>query len=230
MQAPPEQTSPTVQALLSLHGVVLFVNTQPVAGLHESSVQTLPSLHRSGAPGTQTPPLQVSFTVQALPSLHGLLLLMARHPRVVSQKSVVHPFPSSHTSGAPGMQAPPEQTSPTVQALLSLHGAVLFVNTQPVAGLHESFVQTLPSLHRSGAPGTQTPPLQVSFTVQALPSSHGLLLLRARQPSRPSQKSVVHPFPSSHTRGAPGMQAPPAHASPTVQALLSVQALVLFVY
>ena len=39
------------------------------------------------------------------------------------------------TGGAPPTQLPAEQVSAVVQALLSLHGAVLFANTQPVEDL-----------------------------------------------------------------------------------------------
>jgi hypothetical protein len=45
-----------------------------------------------------------------------------------------------------------------------------------VAGLQESVVQGLLSLQVNGAPGWQVPPPQVSPAVQALPSSHGLML------------------------------------------------------
>jgi hypothetical protein len=75
MQDPPEQLSPVVQAFPSSHGLLLFECTQPLAGLHESSVQTLPSSQLGGAPPTHAPLEQVSFVVQALPSLHGSVLL-----------------------------------------------------------------------------------------------------------------------------------------------------------
>ncbi len=50
------------------------------------------------------------------------------------------------------LQTPDWQVSVRVQALPSLHGAVLFVWTHPLAGSHESFVQTLLSLQFSGGP------------------------------------------------------------------------------
>jgi hypothetical protein len=43
------------------------------------------------------------------------------------------------------------------------------------------------------------------------------------------QKSSVQTRPSSHTIGAPGLQSPPPHVSPSVQAFPSLQASVLFV-
>jgi hypothetical protein len=58
----------------------------------------------------------------------------------------VQPLPSSQFGGTPPTHAPPEQTSPEVHALPSLHNAVLLVNTQ-TPPWHESLVHTLPSLH-----------------------------------------------------------------------------------
>jgi hypothetical protein len=47
---PPEQASPVVHALPSLQLAVLLLWTQPLAALHESSVQTLPSSQLSEPP------------------------------------------------------------------------------------------------------------------------------------------------------------------------------------
>jgi hypothetical protein len=47
---PPEQASPVVHASPSLQLAVLLVWTQPLAPLHESSVQPLPSSQLSEAP------------------------------------------------------------------------------------------------------------------------------------------------------------------------------------
>src|SRR5438128_12077597 len=68
---PPLQVSPLVQALPSSQGLVLLVCVQPVAGLQPSVVQTLPSSQLGAAPPTHVPPLQVSFAVQASPSLQA---------------------------------------------------------------------------------------------------------------------------------------------------------------
>src|SRR5207245_9819494 len=54
------------------------------------------------------------------------------------QLSAVHASLSLQLSGAPPVQVPPLHTSPVVQALPSLHGAVLFVWTHPVAESQES--------------------------------------------------------------------------------------------
>jgi hypothetical protein len=62
--------------------------------------------------------------------------------------------------------------STVVQALPSLHAALLLVWTQPVAGAHESSVQPLPSLQLGAVPGLQPATAsQVSTPLHALPSS-----------------------------------------------------------
>src|SRR5205814_1585205 len=144
--APPWHASLVVQRLPSLHGFALLVNTHPLAGLHESLVQPFPSLHTSGGPPTQEPPAHASFVVQALPSLHGVTLLVITHPVAGLHASSLRPFASLHASGGPPTQVPPGHASFVVQALPSLHGAALLVKTHPLAGLQESSVQPFPSL------------------------------------------------------------------------------------
>ena len=75
-QVPTLHASPVVQAFPSLHAAVLFVWTQPVTGLQESSVQPLASLQSRAGPPAQAPPLQVSDVVQAFPSLHAAVLFV----------------------------------------------------------------------------------------------------------------------------------------------------------
>ena len=63
--------SPVVQALPSVHADALLAWAQPLAGLQESSVQTLPSSQLRGVPATQPlAGLQVSTPLQALLSVH----------------------------------------------------------------------------------------------------------------------------------------------------------------
>jgi hypothetical protein len=84
-----------VQALPSLQLLVLFVWTQPVAGLHESSVQTLPSPQLLVVP-LHTPIEHLSFVVHALPSSQlDVLLVWTHRPVLGLQKSLVHGLPSS---------------------------------------------------------------------------------------------------------------------------------------
>jgi len=217
--------SDVVQALPSSHGALLFAWTHPLAGSHESVVQGLPSSQFGGAPPAQVPPPHVSPVVQAFPSSHGALLFVWTHPIVVgSQESVVQGLPSSQFGGAPPAQVPPLHVSPVVQALPSLHGALLFAWTHPPAGSQESFVQGLPSSQIGGAPPMQVSPLQVSPVVQAFLSSHAEPSGRGvnEQPLTGSQVSAVHEFPSSQTLGLP-RQFPPLHASSSVQRLPSLQ-------
>ena len=67
------QTSPAVQAFPSSQAVPLLtsINTHPVSGLQESTVQGLLSLQAIGVP-KQFPLLQTSSEVHAFPSLQEL--------------------------------------------------------------------------------------------------------------------------------------------------------------
>src|SRR6185436_10345955 len=104
-----------------------------------------------------------------------------------------HTLLSLQTVAVPGWQTPPAQVSPVVQALPSLHGAVLFVNTHPVDGLQLSVVHTLLSPQTIGAPAWHVPPPHVSPVVQAFPSLHGaVLLLKTQAPVPGLQLSLVH--------------------------------------
>ena len=125
-------------------------------------------MQTSGGPLTQVPAWQASFWVQALPSVHGAVLLLYTHPVEGLQLSSVHTFPSLQFRGGPATQEPPEQVSFVVHALPSLHGAVLLVCTHPLAELQLSSVHTLPSLQFRAGPPTHKPPTQVSFVVHAL--------------------------------------------------------------
>src|SRR5437868_5624770 len=137
---PALHTSGAVHALPSLHGAVLFVKTQPLAGSQVSLVQTLPSLQASGGPPTHAPPehvsaLHTSGAVHALPSLQGLELVVKTPPLAGGRVSFVQTLPPLQVSGGPPVHWPAEHVSFVEQALPSLHGLVLFVKTQPLAGL-----------------------------------------------------------------------------------------------
>jgi hypothetical protein len=162
--------------LPSLQAVVLFVCTQPVAALHESSVHGLLSLQPSAGPPTHAPPLQVSAVVHALPSLQANVLFVCTHPLVGLHESSVHGLLSLQPSAGPPTQDPPLQASAVVHAFPSLQATVLFVCTQPVAGLQESSVQPFPSSHASDGPPTHAPLTHASPVVHALPSSHATAL------------------------------------------------------
>ena len=127
--------SAVVQALPSLQDAVLFVLTQPVDGLHESFVHTLLSLQLGAGPPTQMPPAHVSAVVQALPSLQDAVLFVLTQPVDGLHESFVQTLPSLQLGAGPPTQVPPAHVSAVVQALPSLQDAVLFVLTQPVAGV-----------------------------------------------------------------------------------------------
>src|SRR6266849_2885098 len=228
-QVPPLQVSLVVQAFPSLQGLVLLVCTQPVAGLQLSSVQTLPSSQLGAGPPTHAPPAQVSLVVQAFPSLQGLVLLTCVHPLAGLQPSVVQTFPSSQLGAGPPTHAPAAQVSLVVQAFPSLQGAVLLMCTQPVAGLHESSVLSFLSLQLGAGPPTHVPPAQVSFVVQAFPSSQEAVLLVCVHPLAGSHASSVQTLLSLQLGAGPPTHVPPEHVSLVVQAFPSLQEAVLLV-
>jgi hypothetical protein len=111
-QVPPLQTSPEVHGSPSSHVLVVFVPTHwPVTVLHCSSTHTLLLLQTVCAPPTHCPPRQESGLVQALPSLHVLVLssVNPHTPVLGSHASSVHGFPSLQTVGVPPTQLPPLQ-------------------------------------------------------------------------------------------------------------------------
>jgi hypothetical protein len=167
-----------LHTLPSLHAVPFStgVLAQPLMGLQLSVVQTLPSLQLSAVPAPQTPLWQVSAPLQTLPSRQGVPLATAvlEQPKTALQESVVQTLPSLQVRGVPAVQTPAWQVSAPLQTLPSAQ-AVPFktgVLEQPVAGLQESVVQTLPSLQLSGVPAVQVPLWQVSTPSQASPSLH----------------------------------------------------------
>ena len=91
--------------------------------LHESSVHTLASLQFGAAPGTQAPPLHVSFAVQASPSLQGFVLFVKTHPLAGLQESVVQPLPSLQVSAVPDWHTVATHVSIPLQTLLSVQSA-----------------------------------------------------------------------------------------------------------
>ena len=158
------------------------------------------------------------------------VLLVNTHPVCGLHVSVVQTFVSSHTIGDPGWQLPPPQVSPVVHALPSSQGLVLLANTHPVAGLHESFVHGLLSLHTVAVPGWQLPPPHVSPVVQGLPSSQAAVLFAKTHPVPGLHESLVQGLLSLQTVADPAWHVPPPHVSPVVQGLPSSQALVLFAW
>lgn len=139
-----------------------------------SVVHSLPSSQSLGVPALQTVSWQLSFTLQASPSLQMTPLVGVNvQPPISSQESLVHALPSTHTLPVTPAQVPPPHTSPLVQNRPSLHVAVLKVWVQPLSSLHASLVHTLLSSHFLPVTPVQTPELHVSWLVQKSPSVQG---------------------------------------------------------
>ena len=226
-QLPLAQMSMTVHALPSVQKLLLLVKVQPLVVSQASVVHGLPSLQATALPLAQLPPVQVSPLVQALPSVHGKLLLALTQPLAELHESLVHSLPSSQLGALPGTQLPPAQVSESVHALPSLQEALLLPKTQPLVVLQLSVVQGLLSLQVMAVPAPQLPPLQVSLLVHALPSLQGALLLLCWQPTSGSHRSFVQPLPSSQLRTLPPLHTPPLQASLEVQLFPSLQLAVL---
>jgi hypothetical protein len=224
MHTPFTQVSLIVQALLSLHAAPFDgVNMHPVTELHESVVQGLLSLQTVGGPPMHTPPEHVSPVVHGFPSLQLALLGVCRHiPVAASHVSVVQGFPSLQFNGVPA-HTPFEHVSLIVHGFPSSHAAVLNTKVHPTPCTHVAVVQTLLSSgHCTGVP-THTPFMHSPFTTHEPPPPHAVLFGTGvnTHPAAGSHESVVHGFPSSHTRGT-NMHAPfthwsSVHASPSSQ-------------
>ncbi len=199
----------------------------PVLISHLSCVHTLLSLQTLGVPA-QAPDLQVSLVVHTAPSSQGppsLTLVKTQLPVVLSHASLVHTLLSSQVLAVPA-QLPSVQTSLVVQAWPSSHPPPLAMGLElqvPLLASQTSAVQALPSLQVLGVP-LHPPVLQVSGTVQALPSSQrvpSLTLTYAQLPLDLSQPSLVHTLLSSQTLALP-LHVPPWQLSLTVQVLPSL--------
>jgi hypothetical protein len=92
----------------------------PSAGLQLSSVQALPSSHKTGFDPTHVPASHESVCVQALPSEQVLLSsFVYSQPDAGLQESSVHALPSSQVNGFDPTQVAASQESVCVQALPS---------------------------------------------------------------------------------------------------------------
>ena len=230
-QLPAVHLSAWVHLLPSSQGAALGAATHaPLAASQLSWVQTFLSSQALAAPGLHTPAEHKSPWVQSLASLHWAeLATLEQTPLSGSQASLVQGLPSSQPLAAPGLQVPPAQTSPLVQALPSVQVAVLELDLQlPLVGSQASSVHGLPSLQSVALPALHAPPPQTSPAVQALPSSQPATLgVWPQSPLLLSQASAVHGLPSLQALVAPALQVPPLHRSLTVQALPSLHAAVL---
>lgn len=177
----PSQVSATSQAPAAVRQTVAGAAAaywQPLAGLHESVVQTFPSSQLRGGPPTQAPAEHASAVVHALPSSQVVPFGTGTWttPRVGEHESAVQALPSSMTSGVPAAQMPaPSQVSLPLQTLPSEQDVPAATATciGPVAGSQLSAVQGFPSSMTTGAPGVHAPASShVSMPLHALPSEH----------------------------------------------------------
>ena len=229
VQTPPPQASPLVHASRSSHGSVLLAKTQPACALQASVVQRFLSSHLSDPlPARQPPPAHVSPSVHAFLSSHGAVFGKYVQPLAMSQLSSVHGLPSLHADAMPPRHVPWLHASPLVHAFLSSHGWELNACRHPSTALHVSVVHTLPSSQLLKFAPTHAPALHMSVCEHTFLSSQGELLTLCTHASALSQLSSVHGLPSSQFVAPPLAHAPPVHASPDVQALLSVHPSALF--
>jgi hypothetical protein len=110
----------------------------------------LPSSQFFCAP-EQAPFEHLSYEVQELPSLQLEVLFVNLQPELGLHESVVQGLLSLHVSALPPLQLPHEHLSFVVQALPSLHGAVLSVCLH-LPETNASSVQGLPSSQLTDEP------------------------------------------------------------------------------
>jgi len=229
-QTPSWQTSAVVQAEPSSQGAVLFACWQPLALSHASSVQTFLSSQSTAFPPPHTPASHASALVQASPSSHVTAFGRCVQPLFGSQASVVQGFWSSQVGGAPPLQAPATQASPSVHALASSQVTPSASGTKAHAPATQlSDVQAFLSSHSEStwhehvhAPPPHAPPEQASPDVHAMPSSHVAAFGKWTHPVAASQLSSVQALPSSQpaavgawVQPAAGSHASAVHGTPS---------------
>ena len=221
-QTPPLHVSFTLHTWPSSHAMPSWlVKTQPVVGSQLSTVHRLLSLHVCAEWPRQAPPPQISPSVHAFWSSQALVLLVNTQPVVVLHVSVVQPFWSSHGALGVPVQVPWLHASLPVHAFLSSQVPVTGVLMQPLLGSQLSSVQTLLSSQLTGLE-VQTPAVQMSPVVHALPSSQAVPVSAVFwQPCFVSQTSAVHGFLSSQETAVAWLQLLFLHVSPLVHALPS---------
>jgi hypothetical protein len=190
-----------VHAFLSSQAAVLFALTQPVAGSHESSVQTFPSPQLTVVCTHAPFERSQASSVQASSSSQ-LFGANSQEPFVGLHVATVQRSGAEHETGVL-LQAPLVQAS-------SVHG---FRSSQSATVLQQPSISV----------PTQAPPLHVSSSVQSLPSSQAPPVRGAftQSPVTGSHESAVQTSPSSQSVGAEFRQVPSELQESTVQALPS---------
>ena len=160
-------------------------------------------------PRRTCPRAHVSPVVQALPSLHGrgVVRVHAARGRVAACRPCTGCCRCSWAR-APPTQLPPLHVSFVVQALPSLHGAVLFVCTQPVVGLQRVVGAGVPVVARGRrAPDARPAAARVARRARVLVVARrrvrrvdalmqGAGLVRARVPVVAVGRQVTAPAPA----------------------------------
>ncbi len=226
--------SPTVHLLPSSQGWLLSLCPHPVARSQESWVHGFLSSQLTPWP-TQLPSAQTSFSVQAVPSVHGTPAALAVNLHLPSKMLHLDSMQNSadlHSLPLPETHLPTAQASPTVQRFSSSQAKPSkFVTVQPVAGSQLSLVQSSASSQTMALP-IHNPPLQASPVVHTLLSVHTVSSAIAgcrHSPVFESQLSLVQGFLSSQSSFSPGTHLPPTQRSTSVQPSPSVQPTVLMV-
>lgn len=210
----PRQISPFAPQLVPAS---IAAWTQPVAGLHESTVQLDRSAHITCAPEQPPSAVQRSPPVHALPSLHSAPWQSESAQSASPSQSSSVPLEHVLSAAPPGhAQTPAAQTLP-----FASHGmpSGAFVTTQPA-----SCVQA-PAAHadvgHTVAVPWQVPAVHASLLVQASRSSQ---VAPAQSPSAQSRsESQSSSTPSLHavsvavheTQVAPAHRSPAEHVRPT---------------
>ena len=234
------------------------VQSTSVPAVQTPSLQVSPTVHTlpsasQGLSWLASSGLQLPLTGSQMLTVHALPVppqvtmvpgLMAQTPVPVdlSQKSVpLQKLPSSWLAHSPSLmhphvllpptQVPRLHVSPLVQSLPSSQLTALLVWAQPLAGRHASLVQALLSSQSVAALAmpAQLPPLQVSKSVQAFPSSQAEVLGVLTQPVKGAHEPLVHGLPSLQSTPCP-MHKPFAQLSLVVHRLPSSHGLVVLAW
>lgn len=170
----------------------------------------------------QTPAIQLSPVVQAMPSLQVPPLFGVWVQPPEPQASVVQGLPSSHAFAA-DLHVPPVQVPPhTPEPVHAVPSATLAV-TQPLTESQVTDWQGLVVLHTSAVPIVHTPPLQVSVPSHTVPSLQlvpSAMLVTAEQSPPAQVLALWQALPDGQVVVVAGMQTPAA---------LQVRGLVAFV-
>jgi hypothetical protein len=179
-----------------------------VPAIRQLPLLTLPCVQ---APLAQVSKVQATpSSGQELPSPNGA---WSQVPLDALQTSKVQGLPSSQPLIWP-LQLPAKHTSPVVHALPSLHSLPrIGALRQPFSATQTSLVQGFLSSHVTATPLHQLP-AQLSWAVQASPSSQGSPTLALFLHPPDVQTSSVHGLPSEQLRSSWQGQitAPPKHS------------------